>query len=75
MDRRAWWAIVHRVTKSRTRLSHFTLTFTLKDRSYLICAFNLCLTNADVMAGTLAATLEHENEGWTVAWQSDKLDS
>ena len=40
----------------------------------MICAFYLCLTNADVMAGTLAATLEHESEGWTVAWQSDKLD-
>ena len=24
MDRGAWWAIVHRVTKSRTRLSDFT---------------------------------------------------
>ena len=24
MDRRAWWAIVHEVTKSRTRLSDFT---------------------------------------------------
>ena len=23
----AWWATVHRVTKSRTRLSNFTLTF------------------------------------------------
>ena len=24
MDRGAWWAIVHRVTKSQTRLSDFT---------------------------------------------------
>ena len=24
MDRGAWWATVHRVTKSRTRLSNFT---------------------------------------------------
>ena len=24
MDRGAWWATVHRVTKSRTQLSHFT---------------------------------------------------
>ena len=23
----AWWAIVHEVAKSRTRLSHFTFTF------------------------------------------------
>ena len=26
MDRGAWWATVHRVTKSQTRLSDFTLT-------------------------------------------------
>ena len=29
MDRGAWWAAVHGVTKSRTRLSDFTFTFTL----------------------------------------------
>ena len=27
MDGGAWWAAVHGVTKSRTRLSDFTLTF------------------------------------------------
>ena len=27
MDGEAWWATVHRVTKSRTRLSDFTFTF------------------------------------------------
>ena len=27
MDRGAWWATVHGVTKSRTRLSDFTFTF------------------------------------------------
>ena len=27
MDRGAWWAAVHRVAKSRTRLSDFTFTF------------------------------------------------
>ena len=27
MDKRAWWAAVHRVAKSRTRLSDFTFTF------------------------------------------------
>ena len=27
MDRGAWWAIVHRVAKSWTRLSDFTFTF------------------------------------------------
>ena len=29
MDGGAWWAAVHRVTKSRTRLSDFTFTFYL----------------------------------------------
>ena len=29
MDGGAWWAIVHGVAKSRTRLSDFTFTFTL----------------------------------------------
>ena len=27
MDRRAWWAAVHGVVKSQTRLSNFTFTF------------------------------------------------
>ena len=27
MDRGAWWAAVHEVTKSQTRLSDFTFTF------------------------------------------------
>ena len=27
MDRGAWWAIVHEVTKNQTRLSGFTFTF------------------------------------------------
>ena len=32
MDRGAWWAKVHRVTKSRTRMSDYTLTHTLTQR-------------------------------------------
>ena len=27
MDRGAWWAAVHGITKSRTQLSNFTFTF------------------------------------------------
>ena len=27
MNRGAWWAVVHGVTKSRTRLNNFTFTF------------------------------------------------
>ena len=29
MDRGAWWAAIHGVAKSRTRLSHFTFPFCL----------------------------------------------
>jgi len=33
MDRGAWWAAVHGVAKSRTRLSDFTFTFTFTFRA------------------------------------------
>ena len=32
MDGGAWWATVHRVAKSRTRLSDFTFTFLIAGR-------------------------------------------
>ena len=31
MDRKAWWATVHGVAESRTRLSNFTLTFSNRE--------------------------------------------
>ena len=34
MDRGAWWAAVHGVAKSRTRLSDFTFTFNLKSEVF-----------------------------------------
>ena len=37
MDRGAWWATVHGVTKSRTRLSDFTFTFTYHTKILFIC--------------------------------------
>ena len=37
MDREAWQATVHRVTKSRTRLSDFTFTFTLAILLLCVC--------------------------------------
>ena len=59
MDRGAWWAAVHGVAKSRTRLSDFTFTFHLhalekemalkvsypkfQNALYLICNFKLSL--------------------------------
>ena len=41
MDRGAWWAAVHGVTNSQTRLSDFTFTFhsSLHKHSHLVCAY------------------------------------
>ena len=39
MDGRAWWATVHGVAKSRTRLSDFTFTFILSSQLPVPCAF------------------------------------
>ena len=36
MDSEAWRAAVHGVTKSQTRLSDFTFTFTLVSSAYLV---------------------------------------
>ena len=36
MDRGAWWATVHGVAKSRTRLSDFTFTFRVVVRTQLV---------------------------------------
>ena len=35
MDRGAWWATVHGVAKSQTRLSDFTFTFTFHIHKYI----------------------------------------
>ena len=37
MDRGAWWATDHRVTKSQTRLSDFTFIFQLKKKKPHLC--------------------------------------
>ena len=42
MDGGAWWATVHVVAKSRTRLSDFTFTFTFTLINSLLCHFDLC---------------------------------
>ena len=50
MDGGAWWATVHGVTKSRTRLSDFTFTFHFHalekematHSSVLACSFPIC---------------------------------
>ena len=37
MDGGAWWAAVHAVTKSWTRLSDFTFTKVMSKASYFVC--------------------------------------
>ena len=46
MDRGAWWAIVHEVTKSRTQLSyfHFCFSFPLMQISVLVYLLSICLS-------------------------------
>ena len=54
--RRAWWAVVHGVDKSRTRLSDFTFTFTLpifnSRKMYLVT--HLCKCSIIVLFHSLA---------------------
>ena len=50
MDRRAWWAAVHGVTKSRARLNDFTFTFLFHALEKEMA------THSSVLAG--------ESQGW-----------
>ena len=43
MDRGAWWATVHGVTKSRTRLSNFTFTYSNLSYYYYLLYLKLSL--------------------------------
>ena len=53
MDRGAWWAAVHGVAKSRTRLSDFTFTFHF-------CALEKEMaTHSSVLAWSIPGTGEH----------------
>ena len=47
MDGGAWWATVHGVAKSRTRLSDFTFTFKLKVNRKFLC--NLLVQFGDLV--------------------------
>ena len=50
MDGGAWWATVHRVTKSRTRLSDFTsLHLVIRRRSEHICWKQKATPKASIM--------------------------
>ena len=50
MDRGAWWAAVHGVAKSRTRLSNFTFTF--------------CFHALEKEMATHSVFLPEESQGW-----------
>ena len=57
MDRGAWWAAVHGVTMSRTRLSDFTFTF------HFHALEKEMATHSSILAWRIPAT-EDEMAGW-----------
>ena len=56
MDRRAWWAAVHGVTKSWTQLSDFTFTF------HFYALEKEMTTHSSVLAGELAGRIPMTGE-------------
>ena len=56
MDGGAWWATVHRVTKSRTRLSDFTFTFSkyynIKKEGEAVWTLNLLICSISTLQPT-----------------------
>ena len=52
MDRGAWWATVHGVAKSQTRLSDFTLTFHFRALEKEMA------THSSVLAWRISGTVE-----------------
>ena len=57
MDRGAWWATVHGVTKSRTRLSNFTFT----------CHFHALEKEMAIHSSVLAWRIPRTGEAWWAA--------
>ena len=50
MDREAWWATVHGVAKSQTRLSDLTFTFTLVNDNNKERTYQLRIPNSQIIA-------------------------
>ena len=48
MDGGAWWATVHGVSKSETRLSYFTFTFTLLIASFKEASCHAFYNNKEI---------------------------
>ena len=61
MDRGAWWATVHGVTKSRTQLSDFTLTHCVPGPELVLSYEGLTLNvlNVEVKVAQSCLTLCH----------------
>ena len=67
MEGRAWWATVHGVVKSRTRLSDFTFTFTSKEHPGLI-SFRMDWLDLLAVQGTLKSLLQHHTSKASILW-------
>ena len=68
MDRGAWWAAVHGVVKSQTRLSDFTFTF----------HFHALEKEMATHSGILAWRIPGMGAWWAVVWghkESDTTDT
>ena len=44
MDRRVWWAIVHGLQKSQTRLNGYIATAIISDVDLFMCLLAICMS-------------------------------
>ena len=69
MDRGAWWAAVHGVAQSRTRLSDFTFTF------HFHALENEMATHSSVLAPTACPTDTHREKPVSIQGEETPLKS
>ena len=70
MDRGAWWAAVHGVSKSQTHLSDFTFTFHFYalEKEMKVKVAQSCLTLCDPMAYIVHEILQARILEWVVVF-------
>ena len=71
-DREAWYAVVHGVTNSRTRLSDFTFfLFFLSSNEYSgLISFRIDWLDLLAVQGTLKSLLQHHSSKASILWCS-----